>query len=179
VKSARVFSPTQANREKLAADFTRDHGMQIEACGNAEEAVAGADIILAAVKSNQPVLLGRWLKPGTHVNSVGTARRDQREIDEDVFVRSARIIVDTRHGVFEEAGDAYVARDKIRPEAVGELAELVVGKVKGRQSDSEITLFKSVGTGIQDIALAAVIYAKAKEMGVGTDLGDFPYLKKN
>jgi alanine dehydrogenase len=179
VKSARVFSPTQANREKLAEDFRRDYDMAIETCRSAEEAVAGADIILAAVKASQPVLLGQWLKPGTHVNSVGTARRDQREIDEDVFVRSARIVVDTRHGVFEEAGDAYVVRDKIKPETVSELAELVTGKAQGRQSATEITLFKSVGTGIQDIALAAVIYAKAKEMGVGTDLGDFPYLKKN
>lgn len=179
VKSARVFSPTPANREKLADDFRREHGMTITACGSAEEAVDGADIVVAAVKASQPVLLGQWLKPGMHVNSVGTARRDQREIDEAVFARSARIVVDTRHGVFEEAGDAYAARDTVKPEAVNELAELVVGKADGRLDDREITLFKSVGTGIQDIALAAVIYAKAKEMGVGTDLGDFPYLKKN
>ena len=82
------------------------------------EAVAGAGIIIAAVNSSAPVLFGDWLKPGVHVNSVGTARRDQREIDVNVFSRSARIVVDTRIGVFEEAGDAYAARDVVTPERV-------------------------------------------------------------
>jgi len=71
VKSARVFSPTQANRERLAADFRDRFGMDIVAVASAEQAVADADLILAAVKSTEPVLSGRWLRPGCHVNSVG------------------------------------------------------------------------------------------------------------
>ena len=179
VKSARVFSPTQANRERLAADFRDRFGMDIVAVASAEQAVADADLILAAVKSTEPVLSGRWLRPGCHVNSVGTARRDQREIDAETFERSARIIVDTKEGVFGEAGDAFAARQHIRMDDVHELAKLVTEEAPGRRSDAEITLFKSVGTGLQDIAVAALIYQRAVERSLGTDLGDFPYLKRN
>jgi alanine dehydrogenase len=179
VRSARVFSPTATNRERLAVDFRERFGMEIVAVGGAEEAVADADLILAAVKSTEPVLLGRWLRPGTHVNSVGTARRDQHEIDVEAFERSARIVVDTKEGVFGEAGDAFAARERIRIDDVAELAKLVTGEVPGRRNDSEVTLFKSVGTGLQDIAVAGLIYQRALERSVGTELGEFPYLKRN
>jgi ornithine cyclodeaminase/alanine dehydrogenase len=179
VRSARVFSPTAANRKRLAEDFQRRHQMQISDVASAEEAVAGADIVLAAVKSAEPVLFGRWLRPGMHVNSVGTARRDQREIDQDTFERSARIVVDTREGVFGEAGDAFAAKDVVARKGVRELSELVSGAAPGRTDPGEITLFKSVGTGIQDIALAAMIFERAQDRNVGTKLESFPYLKKN
>jgi alanine dehydrogenase len=178
VECVRVFSPTQANREKLAADYVAQ-GMRIEAVASAEAACDGASLILAAVKSSAPVLDGSWLRPGTHVNSVGTARRDQRELDLETFRRVSSIVVDTREGVFGEAGDAVAAAELVAPESVHELSELVVGKAGGRQSDDEITLFKSVGTGIQDIALAAVIFANARVRGLGVDIGEFPYLKRN
>ena len=177
VKSARIFSPTLANRRKLSEEF-RTRGVNATDVGSAEEAVAGADLIVAAVKSSETVLFGRWLRPGMHINSVGTARRDQREIDPETFQRSKCIIVDTKEGVFGEAGDAVAARDVIREENVHDLATLVAGKAPGRTSDQDITLFKSVGTGIQDIALAAVIYRRAVEAGLGRELGEFPYLKR-
>lgn len=179
VGSARVFSPTAVNRERLAEDFRRRYDMPIKAVTTAEQAVEGAEIVLAAVKSAEPVFFGRWLRPGMHVNSVGTARRDQREIDQETFARSARIVVDTREGVFGEAGDAFAAKDDIRGKEVHELSALVAGMAPGRQSRDEITLFKSVGTGIQDIALAAVIYERACARNAGVDLGAFPYLKKS
>lgn len=178
VSNVRIFSPTEANRERLAAEF-RDRGVDARAAGSAEEACADASLILAAVKSTEPVLMGEWLQPGTHVNSVGTARKDQREIDLDVFRRAGRIVVDTRGGVFGEAGDAVAAADLVREADVHELSALVGGDVGGRQNDDQITLFKSVGTGIQDIAVAATIYTKARELGLGTELGEFPYLKSN
>jgi len=178
VASARVFSPTAANRERLAEDFRLRYGMKITPAVSAEEAVSGAELILAAVKSSVPVLFGRWLQPGSHVNSVGTARREQREIDPETFERSGRIVVDSKEGVFGEAGDAIAAKDVLRTD-VHELSRLVTGEAPGRGGPAEITLFKSVGTGIQDIALAALIYRHALERSVGTDLGEFPYLKRN
>lgn len=177
VKSARVYSPTATNRERLAADFRRQHGMDITAVASAREAAEGSDIVLAAVKSSETVFYGEWLKPGMHVNSVGTARRDQREIDPVTFERSAITVVDTREGVFGEAGDALAAKDVIRPDQVHELSELVVGKVPGRSSADQITLFKSVGTGVQDIALAAKIYERAVEAGRGMTIDGFPVAK--
>jgi alanine dehydrogenase len=179
VKSARVYSPTAANRQRLAEDFRRQYGIQIADVATAEEAVNGAEMVLAAVKSNEHVFFGKWLRPGMHVNSVGTARRDQREIDPETFKRSARIIVDTKEGVFQEAGDAVVAAQEVDQTRVHDLAALVAGKAEGRKSKDEITLFKSVGTGIQDIATAAMIYTRARERGVGTSIGEFPYLKRN
>ncbi|MGD9715102.1 MAG: ornithine cyclodeaminase family protein, partial [Thermomicrobiales bacterium] len=113
VASARVFSPTEANRKRLARSFQDEHGMDIIDVGSAEAAVDGAEIVLAAVKSSSTVFLGKWLRPGMHVNSVGTARRDQREIDVETFQRSDIVVVDTREGVFGEAGDAVAARDSV------------------------------------------------------------------
>jgi ornithine cyclodeaminase/alanine dehydrogenase len=178
VKSARVFSPTAANRERLAGDFRRQYDMNIAAVATAREAVDGSDMVLAAVKSLETVFYGEWLKPGMHVNSVGTARRDQREIDPVTFQRSAITVVDTREGVFGEAGDAVAAKDVVRPEQVHELSELVVGKAPARSSAEQITLFKSVGTGVQDIALAAMIYERAKGRGLGMTIDGFPAAKK-
>lgn len=178
VKSARVFSPTAANRQRLCDEMRAVYGVDITDVDSAEQAVAGADIVVAAVKAAEPVLLGRWLKAGTHVNSVGTARRDQREIDVETFTRSSVIVVDTREGVFSEAGDAYAARESVAPESAAELHELASETVSRRTSDEQITLFKSVGTGIQDIALASVVYRNALAAGLGTELGEFPYLKK-
>jgi ornithine cyclodeaminase/alanine dehydrogenase len=177
VRSARVFSRTASNRERFAAEFKSRHNMDIASVGSAREAVAGSEIVLAAVKSSETVLFGDWLEPGMHVNSVGTARRDQREIDAVTFQKSDIVVVDTREGVFGEAGDAVAAKDVISPADADELCELVSGKVAGRVDDQQITLFKSVGTGAQDIALAALIYQKASKMGIGTRLDGFPILK--
>src|SRR5437870_1576710 len=105
VRSARVYSPTPANREKLAADYSRSLGIEVLPVGQAKEAVSGCGLVVAAVKSTETALLGEWLEPGTHINSVGTARPEQREIDPATFQRSAVIVVDTREGVFGEAGD--------------------------------------------------------------------------
>ncbi|MEO6041501.1 MAG: ornithine cyclodeaminase family protein [Croceibacterium sp.] len=179
VGEARVFSPTAANREALAGECAAQYGMKIRPVASAQEACDGASLILAAVKSSEPVIDGAWLQPGSHVNSVGTARRDQRELDVETFRRASRIVVDTKEGVFGEAGDAVAAADVVDADAVAELHQLVAGTAVGRQADNEITLFKSVGSGIQDIALAEVIYRRALEKGLGTDLGEFPYLKKN
>jgi len=129
------------------------------------------------VKSNETVLLGEWLSEGVHVNSVGTARPDQREIDPATFTRSAVVAVDTREGVFGEAGDAIAAKDVIAPEDVHELAELVVGKARGRTDARQITLFKSVGTAIQDIGLAACIYERARALAIGQEISGFPVVK--
>src|SRR5260370_14385065 len=163
VRSARVYSPTAANRERLAEECRREHDTDIRPVASAREAVQGSETVLAAVKSTQTVVFGEWLMPGMHVNSVGTARRDQREIDPVTFQRSAVTVVDTREGVFGEAGDAVAAKDVVRPDQVYELAELVIGKAPSRSADDQITLFKSVGTGVQDIALAATIYQRATD----------------
>lgn len=176
VASAAIFSPTPQKREALADFFRETHGMEVSAVDSAKSAVSEADIVVAAVNASEPVILGDWLKPGVHVNSVGTARPTQREIDSDVFRRSAIVVVDTRNGVFTESGDCLAAADVIKPEQAFELSELVAGRAPARTHDDQITLFKSVGTAVQDIAVAARIYEFAEAKGLGTRLRDFPYV---
>jgi alanine dehydrogenase len=176
VGSARVYSPTSANRERLAAYFRDTLAMDIVSAKSVEAAIDGADVVVAAVASSQPVLMGRSLRPGMHINSVGTARPTLREIDEEVLRRSDVIAVDTRHGVFSEAGDCVVAKGWLRPEQACTLADLVCGHAGGRSSDDQITLFKSVGSAVQDIALAVRIYENALAMGLGQQLADFPII---
>ena len=176
VSSAAIFSPTPQKREALAEFFRETHGMKVSAVDSAKSAVSDADIVVAAVNASEPVILGDWLKPGVHVNSVGTARPTQREIDSDVFRRSAIVVVDTRNGVFTESGDCIAAADVIKPEQAFELSDLVAGRAPARTHDHQITLFKSVGTAVQDIAVAARIYQVAEAKGLGTRLHDFPYV---
>jgi alanine dehydrogenase len=176
VRAAKVYSPTEANRKSFAAYFRNTLGVDIVDVASAEAAVDNADIVVAAIASSKPAVMGRWLRPGMHVNSVGTARPILREIDEDVLRRSDIITVDTRHGVFSEAGDCVVAKEWLKPDRACELSELVCGRVPGRSSDRQITLFKSVGTAVQDIALAVKIYQNARQMGLGEKLAGFPII---
>jgi len=176
VSRAEIFSPTVQKREALAEFFRNSHGMNVTAVDSAQSAITDADIVVAAVNAAEPVIRGEWLKPGVHVNSVGTARPTQREIDSDVFRRAATVVVDTRNGVFTESGDCLASLDVIKPEQAFELSELVAGSAPSRRNGSEITLFKSVGTAVQDIAVAARIFQFAEAKGLGTRLANFPYV---
>jgi ornithine cyclodeaminase/alanine dehydrogenase-like protein (mu-crystallin family) len=130
-----------------------------------EEAVAAADIVSCATSSPIPVLCGKWLKPGAFVDAVGSFSPSKRETDDDV-VRRARIFVDTFEGAFAEAGDildpvnrGIIGRDCIE----GEMADLVSGRSTGRIDADEITMFKSVGTAIEDLAASRLVVAAAAQ----------------
>lgn len=132
-----------------------------------ERAVADADIVSCSTSSPTPILAGKWLKPGTHVDLIGSFKPTKRESDDDV-VRRARIFVDTFQGALHEGGDVVeplsrgvIARSRIE----GELADLVTGRVNGRASKDEITMFKSVGTAIEDLATARMVVAAARGSG--------------
>jgi ornithine cyclodeaminase/alanine dehydrogenase-like protein (mu-crystallin family) len=176
-RGARVYSRTPANRERFAREASQAFDIPVVACADARGAIHGCGIVVAAVKSTETVLYGDWLEEGVHVNSIGTARPILREIDPATFQRSAVVVVDTREGVFSEAGDAILAKDVIAMDDVHELAELMVGKAVGRTDDRQITLFKSVGTAIQDVGLAAKVYERAREKGIGREISDFPVVK--
>ncbi|HZR99196.1 MAG TPA: ornithine cyclodeaminase family protein [Chloroflexota bacterium] len=183
-RGARVWSPTVANRERFATEMSAALGIPVEAVADGRAAVRGhgdgdaAGLVVAAVRSPQTVLAAEWLAPGTHVNSVGTARPDQREIDPATFQRAAVVVVDTREGVFGEAGDALAAREVFSPEDAHELADLVAGRAPRRADDAQVTLFKSVGTAVQDVALAAMVFEQARARGLGQPLpAGFPFAK--
>lgn len=177
-RTVRIYSKTPERRRALATELSGTWAADVCAVDDVREAVDGCGIVVAAVKSAETVLFGEWLRPGVHVNSVGTARPDQREIDPETFRRSAVIVVDTREGVFGEAGDALAAKDVVKPEDVYELADLVAGRAPARSDGSQITLFKSVGTAVQDVGLAVKIFERARERGLGTQLDEFPMVKR-
>ena len=124
---------------------------------------ASSDIVTCATTSTAPIVRGAWLKPGAHVDLAGAFKPSMRETDGDVVAR-ASVYVDTRDGALAEAGDLLQARDegKFDFAAVkGDLADLTRGRAKGRTSADEITLFKSCGTAIEDLATAIMVYQKA------------------
>ena len=119
----------------------------------------GADVIVVATSATTPVLRGEWLSPGAHINAVGATRPDWRELDDEVL-RKARIYVESREAATKESGD-IIAAGKI----FAEIGEVVAGSKPGRQSDDEITLYKSVGVAIEDIRSADLVYRRALAAG--------------
>ncbi len=146
-EDVRVWSPRHAE------DFARRFN-GVRAMASAEEAVRGADVVVTATTSKTPVLNGEWLSPGAHINAVGAPRPDWRELDDEVL-RRARVYVDSREAALEESGDVIAAGH-----IFAELGEVVTGAKPAREAAEEITLFKSLGLAVEDVATASLIYSK-------------------
>ena len=148
-----------ADAAEVVVETLREEGIDAEVALDLRHAVEQADVITCATTAREPLLHGAWLKPGAHVDLVGAFRRDMREAD-DAAVLRARVFVDTFAGALAEAGDltqpierGVVAREHVR----GELAQLLRGEVEGRLHRDDITLFKSVGSALEDLAAAALV----------------------
>lgn len=168
----RVYSPNPEHRKAFADAMSAALALPVEAVTNAEAAVRAADIVVVVTSAKEPALRGAWLAPGTHVNAVGANFPQKRELDDDVVARAARIVVDSREQSQQEAGD-LIAPFQAQPErwqAVRELSEVVAGEFPGRGSPQEITLFKSNGVALEDVATAARVYERARAEGVGRTL---------
>ena len=166
ITEVRVVSRSGASADRLAGEVVGVRAVRVD---DANEAIEGADIIIAATSSSTPVFDGARVEPGTHVTGVGSYTLDMREVD-TALVQRARIIVDQREAVMEEAGDIVgPIRDGVVDETViiAEIGEVVLGRVPGRTADSEITFFKSVGNAVQDVAVAARVLAAAESEGHG------------
>ena len=164
----RVWSPSRERRERFVHEAVVPHGT-IAAVDSAEAAVRDADLIVLATSSRTPVVKTEWIADGTHICAVGACRPDQREMDGPLVAR-ARVFVDSRTGAMAEAGDlvlaiaeGHFAADRI----AGELGELAAGRVAGRRDAAEVTLFKSLGMAVEDVAAAHLAYERAAERGLG------------
>lgn len=146
-REIRVWSPRNAGA------FATRFGVRL--ARSAEEAVRGADVIVVATTSRTPVLLGKWLSPGVHINAVGAVRPDWRELEDDVL-RKAKLYVESREAAFHESGDVIAAGT-----LYAEIGEVINGAKAGRQSAEELTLFKSVGVAVEDLASAELAYRAA------------------
>lgn len=154
IREVRAWSPTREHLEAFASEMEDRHGLPVVASGSARDAVEGAGIVCTVTSSPDPVLEGAWLGPGTHVNAVGASTAATRELDAAAVARS-RLFVDRRASAEAEAGDYILARREGAvgdDHIVGEIGELLDGSIQGRRSADEVTLFKSLGLAVQDLA---------------------------
>ncbi|HJR87382.1 MAG TPA: ornithine cyclodeaminase family protein [Acidimicrobiia bacterium] len=175
----RVFARTPVNRAGFVTEMSEFVAGRLVEASSLEEAIEDATLVTLATKARAPVLLGKHLRPGMHINSVGPASRDRVEIDPTVFGSFDRIVCDSPHLVLDEAGDAHQAAtnhglDSTRAE---ELGALVAGSAKGRRNRDEITLFKSVGTGAQDLIVASRLLERAAAADIGVVVRDLNSVK--
>lgn len=176
LRRIRVYSPTPANRERFAQRASEALGLQVERMPDVRTAVDGADIVVAATNVSQPILHGGWLAPGAHVVSIVSSERvrPRREIDDEVVRRAARVVAHWKpYAMRQEAADLAepIAKGILGWDDIDSLCDVVAGKVKGRVSDTDITLFKNdAGMGLQFAALAPLAYERARDAGLGTAL---------
>jgi alanine dehydrogenase len=172
LSSARVYSRNAEHRKQYAQEMSQRIGVPVEPVNSSSEAVRGAHIVCAATTASQPVLHGSDLASGMHINAIGANHAHKRELDEEAVSRAEVIVVDSIEQSRQEAGDLVIAfkGDEARWAKVKELSSVVAGKVSGRTSDAQVTLFKSNGIACWDLAVAMQVYAKAKEKGLGRPL---------
>ena len=172
LRDVRIWSPKQASRDQFVTDMRGHVSASLRATATAEEAVRGADLIVLVTSSPTPVIEDGWVSPGAHVVCVGACRPDQREMPPALVAR-ARLYVDSRAAALVESGDVVqgIKDGLFGPDHVrGELGEVVLGRVAGRSSDADITIFKSLGMAVEDVVAADLVYRRAVETGTGTEL---------
>lgn len=168
-KKVRVWSRNTKHARAFAQDAARKYVVDVSVSESAEVATRGADVVCTVTASREPILFGEWLTPGTHINAVGASLPTARELDTAAVGRS-RVFVDRRESALAEAGDLIIP---IRERAIGEkhvvaeLGEVLVGSAGGRRDAGEITLFKSLGLAVEDLACAVHLHEKARADGKG------------
>jgi ornithine cyclodeaminase len=169
LREVRVWSPSQTRREAFVQQMQPQCAAPIHVSPSVRNAVLDADIVVLVTASREPVVQSAWIADGAHICAVGACRPDQREMDM-VLVRRARVFVDSRAGALTEAGDIVLP---IKEGAIdeghiaGELGELGAGRIEGRQSRSQVTIFKSLGMAVEDVAAAHLALDRAAARGLG------------
>jgi alanine dehydrogenase len=184
IKRAVVFSRSAQRRERFADDMAKLLAIEVRPTGRIEETVADANILIVATNTagTGPALLGNHLNSrlnqGLHINSVGSTLPTQRELDPGVWSRADRIVLDSRR-ILHESGDGIAATQvrAVDESKVSELYEVVSGRSPGRTGPNETTLYKSIGTGLQDVAVACFIYRQALAGGLGQKMDSYQSLK--
>ncbi|HTM09806.1 MAG TPA: ornithine cyclodeaminase family protein [Verrucomicrobiae bacterium] len=172
LEKIKVYSPSGERARKLKNDLESTINVAIEPAASAEAAVRGADLVVTATTAATPILEGAWLKPGAHVNAIGSHRPDLRELD-GATLKAAKLVVDSREAMMTECGDVLLAVKEGMIEeshASVEIGEVLAGHKVGRTDRSDITIYKSVGIAIQDVAAAALVYHKAVRQKVGVEV---------
>jgi alanine dehydrogenase len=170
LRRVRVWSRNPDHARAFAEREAPNRPYVVVAAPDAEAAVEGADIICTVTSASEPVVRGEWIEPGAHINAIGSSRATMRELDTAAVVKS-HLFVDRRESALSEAGDLLIPKQEgaIGDDHIkGELGDLLLGRVTGRRSPEEYTLFKSLGLAIEDAAAAHHVYRRAVERGLGT-----------
>jgi len=170
LRHVQVWSRNSEHLRTFVERARSRHQIEVEGAVSAQAAVEGADIVCTLTSSREPVVRGQWLRPGAHVNAVGASVRTARELDSAAVAR-ARVFVDSRESARNESGDLAIAcaEGAIGEGHIqGELGDVLIGRVTGRASADEVTLFKSLGLAVEDVASAHYIHGKAVASGMGT-----------
>ncbi len=172
IESVKVYSRKPENRERFCQQMATELGLANIQPVETPEAAADTDIIITITSSREPVVLGDWLKPGVHINAAGGNSILRREVDDKAIQRANFIAVDSLDQARIESGEFVTAVEKglLTWERVKELRCVVSGQMRGREHSEQITLFKSLGIAIEDVAAAAVVYQKAKEQQAGKEI---------
>ena len=159
--SAVIWGRSLERAQAFAAKHQGEFSFPISAVATAEEAAANADILCTVTGASEPILKGAWLRPGTHVNVVGSSYPGPTEVDDDLVVRS-RFIADSREGILRQGAEFLHAKEAGLigdDHIVAEIGEVLAGKIEGRRSPDEITVYKSIGHIVQDLASAWALYS--------------------
>jgi ornithine cyclodeaminase/alanine dehydrogenase-like protein (mu-crystallin family) len=170
IKRTRVVSRKREHADLFVSEMKERFSFEIVAVDTARDALTGADIIVTVTNSHEPVVDRKWISPGAHINAIGTHSTAAREID-GATMAAARLFVDRRESALNEAGDFVLAQKEglVGPDSiVAEIGELLIGTKRGRESADEITLFKSLGLAVEDLACAEYLFRRAQEEKVGT-----------
>ena len=175
LKQVRVYSRDAERRQRFVAELSEQIDAELVACESPAEALDGALIVATATTARDPLFPSDAVADGTHINAAGSNALIRREIDERLVRRAGLIVVDSRAQAREESGDLLIPAERgwIDWDLLPELSAVVAGQARGRQSDSEITIFESQGLGLQDVTVAGLVYQKAKAAGLGQEIALF------
>ena len=169
IREIKVYDVLEKSVQSLKEELEPEVGIKIEAVKTAEQAIRNVDLLVTVTTAKEPIVRVDWLKPGVHINAIGSHRPDLREID-GATMKRAKVFVDSREAILAECGDVLLA---IKEGAIteghiaAEIGEVLAGKKAGRTNAGAITLYKAVGIAIQDVATAKLIYQTAVEKKVG------------
>lgn len=171
-KRVAVYGRDEARRNEFAETLARETGVEVVPVDAAEGAVRGMDVVITATASRDPVMRGEWVAEGQHLNLIGSNFISKAEVDADVFRKATVVTVDSKEQAKIEAGDFVAALNEgvLRWADVQEIAPLMIGRYPGRTSPEDVTVFKSLGLGIEDIALTARVVTLARQQGLGREI---------
>ena len=172
IRAARCYSRDGERRREFAEKMGQKLGLHIEPVDDPRHAVFDSDVVITATSSADPVVSGDWLSEGTHVNVMGSNWAQRREVDDQAIRRSDAIFVDSLEQARLEAGDLIIAERNgaLDWSRVSELGALLAGQARGRQREDEITLFKSIGLAIEDVAAGGWVYEQARKANLGKEI---------